>query len=107
MRLSGYDFEHVANICPLRSGDNSVRRFMPQERYKNERPLPLNKYSAGPFCKFSISYHLRFSGVYLISTNEEVRYVGECANLSARFNAGYGNISPKNCFKGVKKPIAG
>lgn len=28
------------------------------------------------------------------------QYVGECANLSARFNAGYGNISPKNCFKG-------
>jgi hypothetical protein len=24
----------------------------------------------------------------------------KCANLSARFNAGYGNISPKNCFKG-------
>lgn len=32
--------------------------------------------------------------------DEEVRYVGECTNLSARFNAGYGNISPKNCFKG-------
>ncbi|MGD0009733.1 MAG: hypothetical protein ABSE93_14455 [Terriglobia bacterium] len=30
----------------------------------------------------------------------ELRYVGECANLSDRFNAGYGNISPKNCFKG-------
>jgi hypothetical protein len=30
----------------------------------------------------------------------DIRYVGECANLSARFNAGYGNISPKNCFKG-------
>jgi len=28
------------------------------------------------------------------------QYVGECANLSARFNTGYGNISPKNCFKG-------
>jgi hypothetical protein len=26
--------------------------------------------------------------------------VGECANLSKRFNMGYGNISPKNCFKG-------
>ena len=26
--------------------------------------------------------------------------MGECANLSVRFNAGYGNISPKNCFKG-------
>jgi hypothetical protein len=32
--------------------------------------------------------------------DEELRYVGECASLSARFNAGYGNISPRNCFKG-------
>ena len=30
----------------------------------------------------------------------ELRYIGECANLSKRFNMGYGNISPKNCFKG-------
>lgn len=30
----------------------------------------------------------------------DIRYVGECVNLSARFNAGYGNISPKNCYKG-------
>lgn len=27
-------------------------------------------------------------------------YVGLCDNLSARFNAGYGNISPKNCYEG-------
>ena len=35
-----------------------------------------------------------------LTTDDELRYVGECTNLSARFNAGYGNISPKNCFKG-------
>ena len=40
------------------------------------------------------------SGVYVLTVDEEPRYVGECANFSARFNAGYGNISPKNCFEG-------
>jgi hypothetical protein len=35
-----------------------------------------------------------------VLTIDDVRYVGECANLSARFNAGYGSISLKNCFKG-------
>ena len=42
----------------------------------------------------------RATGVYVLMVDGELRYVGECANLSDRFNAGYGNISPKNCFKG-------
>jgi hypothetical protein len=27
-------------------------------------------------------------------------YIGECVNLSSRYNAGYGQISPRNCFVG-------
>ena len=27
-------------------------------------------------------------------------YLGECEILARRFNAGYGNISPRNCFVG-------
>jgi hypothetical protein len=77
-----------------------VRLFMPQSRYKNARNLPLNRYGSGPFCKFRVASRMRSSGVYLLMVNEEVRYVGESADLSARFNMGYGNISPKNCFKG-------
>lgn len=72
---------------------------MPQSRYANARQVPLNNYGSGPFCKFNIPRHHRQSGVYLIIAETGVKYVGECANLSARFNAGYGNISPKNCFK--------
>jgi hypothetical protein len=100
MKMAGYEFEHVGPICPARHADGSVRQFMPQERYANARGVPLNRYGAGPFCKFSITNQQQSSGVYLITVNNDVRYVGECVNLSARFNAGYGNISPKNCFKG-------
>ena len=73
---------------------------MPQDRYQNARNLSLNRYGAGPFCKFRIPNRFQVSGVYVLTVDEELRYVGECANLSARFNAGYGNISPKNCFRG-------
>lgn len=73
---------------------------MPQARYANVRGLPLNNYGSGPFCKFSIPSSYPVSGVYIISVDDEPLYVGECASLSARFNAGYGNISPKNCFVG-------
>src|SRR6266852_1032537 len=100
MRFGDYDFEHVCDIEPLRGTDGSLTVHAPQDRYRNVRNLPLNKYGAGPFCKFRIPSRFQASGVYVLTVDEELRYVGECANLSARFNAGYGNISPKNCFRG-------
>ena len=100
MNIAGRKFEFVDDIEPVRDADGSVREFMPQSQYKNTRNLPLNKYGAGPFCKFKITNRLPVSGVYVLSINGTICYVGECAKLSARFNAGYGNISPKNCFRG-------
>ena len=100
MKLGDYEFERICDIEPQREANGSVRQFMPQSRYRNARNLPLNKYGVGPFCKFNIPTGLRFSGVYVLAIDDEMRYVGECFDFSARFNAGYGNISPKNCFKG-------
>jgi len=100
MKLGDYEFEHVCEIAPLRETDGSMRQHMPQERYKNARNLPLNRYGAGPFCKFTIPSRFKVNGVYVLTVDGAPQYVGECANLSARFNAGYGNISPKNCFRG-------
>jgi hypothetical protein len=100
MRFADYEFEHVCDIEPLRETDGSLTQHMPQVRYRNARNLPLNRYGSGPFCKFKIPNRFQVSGVYVLTVDEQLRYVGECANLSARFNAGYGNISPKNCFKG-------
>ena len=100
MRIASYEFEHIGDIEPVQDIDGSVRPFMPQDRYKNVRNLPLHRHSSGPFCKFKIANRFRVSGVYVLMVDEKVRYVGECVNLSARFNAGYGTISPKNCFAG-------
>jgi hypothetical protein len=100
MKLGNYEFEYVCDIEPLRLTDGSMRQDRPQGRYKNDRNLPLNKYGVGPFCKFRIPGRFQVNGVYVLTVDGVPQYVGECANLSARFNAGYGNISPKNCFKG-------
>lgn len=100
MIVEGFEFGLVGEIQPLRASDGAVNAHMPQSRYANARGDPLNRYGAGPFCKFAIPRTYRQSGVYLIKAGDDLKYVGECANLSARFNAGYGNISPKNCFKG-------
>ena len=99
MRIAAYEFEYVCDIEPWRDA-GGVQLLMPQDRYRNVRNLPLNKYGVGPFCKFKIPNRFEVSGVYVLTIDDEVGYVGECANLSARFNLGYGNISPKNCFKG-------
>ena len=98
--MGGIDFEHVCDIAPRRTTDGVIEAFMPQSRYANRRGLPLNTYGAGPFCKFAIPSSYPVSGVYIISLDGELLYVGETANLSKRFNAGYGNISPRNCFAG-------
>jgi hypothetical protein len=100
MKVGDYEFVRVGEIEPMRDADGLIRQYMPQDRYVNPRGLPLNNYGAGPFCKFTIPGRFRMSGVYLLTIDGEIRYVGECANLSSRFNAGYGNISPRNCFKG-------
>lgn len=100
MKLGDYNFEHVCDIEPMRNPDGTLTQFMPQGRYRNARNVALNTYGAGPFCKFKISGYFDVSGVYVMTVDTELRYIGECANLSKRFNMGYGNISPKNCFKG-------
>jgi hypothetical protein len=100
LAIDCYEFRHVCDIKPVRSANGSLRLYMPQERYRNVRSLPLNRYGEGPFCKFTIDKGFQTTGVYALTVEGLIRYVGECANLSSRFNVGYGNISPKNCFKG-------
>lgn len=100
MEICGFEFRFVCWLAPEREANGEVRKIMPQARYKNPGNLPLNAYGGGPFCRFRLPAGLRPSGVYVLVVGDKVHYVGECAALSKRFNAGYGNISPKNCFKG-------
>lgn len=98
--IGGYSFALICDIEPEREDDGTVRIDWPGGRYNNAAGLPLNKYGTGPFCRFKIPGHLARSGVYAFVVNGKAQYVGECENLSARFNIGYGNISPRNCFIG-------
>lgn len=98
--IAGFEFGYVCAISPRRTADGLIEIFMPQKRYANAKGVPLNNYGFGPFCKFTIPNSYLRGGVYVISVDGEPRYVGECANLSSRFNNGYGNISPRNCFVG-------
>ena len=99
MKIEGYLFSQVCVLSPKKD-EAGIYQLLPHSRYANKRKLKLHKYGVGPFCGFSIPTEIRTSGVYAIVSGGVVKYVGRCQNLSARFNSGYGNISPRNCFSG-------
>lgn len=52
------------------------------------------------FCSFRMTGLPRTCGVYLWVVDDEIIYIGETINFYKRFNDGYGNISPRNCYQG-------
>jgi hypothetical protein len=90
----------VTSQEPVKNPEGSIKEFMPQSRYRNVGDIPLNRYGAGPFCKFKIPNDRNFCGVYAVVAEDRIKYIGECVNLSSRYNMGYGTISPRNCFVG-------
>lgn len=93
-------FEFICEIKPLTDKDGRLIEYEPYKKYKNSAGLKLHKYGKGPFCQFRIPSNIPKDGVYIIRVDNEVKYVGECENLSSRYNTGYGQISPRNCFAG-------
>ena len=83
---------YICQILPERNSDGTVVECAPHGLYQNRKGLVLHKDGPGPFCKFR--------GVYIVTRNGNACYVGECVHLSKRFNMGYGQISPRNCFVG-------
>ncbi len=98
--FQGFTFRFITIIEPERDTDGRVKELWPQSRYSNERELPFHRYGVGPFCRFRVPKNIAVAGVYFLTRNDTITYVGECQNLSKRFNDGYGQISPRNCFEG-------
>jgi len=96
--VGNHSFEYVCDIVPDQV-DGKVKAFFPQHEYEDNEALTLHQCGAGPFCHFTIP-KVNAEGVYVIQVSDQIEYVGECENLSNRFNMGYGNISPRNCYVG-------
>src|SRR5687768_9568933 len=95
-----YLFVHICEIKLERDDTQTIKVNLPQERYTKKDEVSLHAFGIGPFCKFRIPNKLNFSGVYILTLNDLPAYIGECLNLSKRYNMGYGNISPRNCYQG-------
>lgn len=99
--LWGFCLQKVCDIEPEVDKNGKIIEYSPQSQYKNYSGLPLHSYGSDSFCRFKIpSIWTGKEGVYVIYIDNIPKYVGECDNLMKRFNMGYGNISPRNCFEG-------
>src|SRR5712692_978041 len=96
-------FSKVASLKPDCEPNGGITEFMPQSKYKHKEDSSLHKYGRGPFCRFRITKDLPFQGVYILTENGNIAYIGECEDLSDRINMGYGQISPRNCYEGGQR----
>ena len=104
MKINKIDFKFVQVLKPYLDEQNKIIESRPQSRYEKRNKLPLHKYGKGSFCKFKIERkHYGKRGIYAILVKKKILYIGECEDLFDRFNAGYGNISPRNCFEGGRE----
>lgn len=100
-KLLGYDFEFVQDIQPVLDRYGRILEYSPQGQYDKWDSFKLNKYGSGTFCRFSI--HPKWSGVsgvYAVFIDDKLAYIGQASDFAKRFNMGYGNISPRNCYIG-------
>lgn len=93
-------FTKVTNIVLLKSINGSLIHY-PQLRFNNIKHYPYltGVDSSTGFCRFKPDLP-KGPGVYLWVVDGDIIYIGEAVDLRSRFNSGYGNISPRNCFKG-------
>jgi hypothetical protein len=99
VEIKGIPFKFVQELSPERDGAGQVKQFVPQDDAGKYAGKKLNKYGGGSFCRFSISSEWAgCCGVYALFTKEKLLYIGECQDLSNRFNSGYGYISFRNCL---------
>ncbi|HPS34400.1 MAG TPA: GIY-YIG nuclease family protein [Oscillospiraceae bacterium] len=99
--ILGYPFKFIQKLNPERNSIGKIRQFYPHILYEKRQNAQLHRYGLGPFCHFTISNEWSgVCGVYAVCDSQQLLYIGQCIDLAKRYNSGYGNISPRNCFIG-------
>jgi len=95
LKIDQYELKYVCDIIPEIDDNGNIIEYYPQELYRKKENVKLHEYGKRPFCRFKIpTCWAGKEGVYCIYSDDQLVYVGECVDLSKRFNMGYGNISP-------------
>lgn len=99
----------LARVCRLtieRDEEGEPVRYLPQNRYLYRDHVKLNKNGKGPFCRLVLPRLTDQSGVYVITLDKEVVYIGECQNFQEMFGQrGYGVVNPADCYTGGQSTV--
>ena len=100
--LCGHDFAWVTAIELDAGSDGRPLELMPQQYYEKANEKPLNKHGHGPFCRFSIPHLPACPGLYAVTVDRRLAYVGIATkSLRQRWGtSGYAKIQPVNCYSG-------
>ena len=99
--LLNVPFTWAARIEPDRDVSGAPVELMPQDRYAKAATTPLNPNGEGPFCRFKVEDLPGSPGVYALTVDGDLVYVGKGQNLMERWGPrGYAAIHPRNCFVG-------
>jgi len=97
----GCNFVHIEQVELERDGNGGAIEYMPHQRYKKASSTGLHRFGAGPFCRFHPAKGIGLPGIYIVTADDALCYIGECINLDKRWGSnGYGNISPRNPYVG-------
>lgn len=84
--ICGYQFRLIATLEPERDEGGKLREYNPKDKYGR-------RLSDAPFCRFAFPDGFHLSGVYGITVDDRLVYVGQTNRLSRRFGPGeYGEI---------------
>lgn len=93
-KISDLLFEYIGTLKLKRDVHGAAIEYTHELKTSVKR----NRYAAGTFCDFGLVGSTSATGVYALTVGDEVKYIGECANLRLRFGpCGYGHVSPRNC----------
>jgi hypothetical protein len=91
--FAGHKFWLVGSLDLQRTATGELFEYFP-ELPNNVRG---NRHAEGPFCKFGLPAALNAEGVYAVVVDDDLKYIGECVGLAARFGpGGYGLITQRN-----------
>lgn len=99
--LGGIRFQLAGPIDARRDASGLVVSLMPQAPYAKSDVTALNPHGNGPFADLVIPELPAVPGVYAVTVDDDVMYVGIAENLRERWGPrGYSRIHPRNCFVG-------
>ena len=89
------------NLTIDRDGTGLPVAYMAHMCFAGGATHRVHKYGHGPFCRIRITDGAFDEGVYLVTVDGSIRYVGRCQDARQRWGQrGYGLISPRNCYNG-------